>query len=200
LQSVLVDPSITWIIDRLYLTWFYAVACGVIWFAFVAHDSPRRKQFIWSYLAAWLLLGNVMAMFFASMGPCYYSHAVVGSGEFQPLMDNLASVNDEAGIFATRIQAWLWNGYRHSQSEFGMGISAMPSMHVSMAFLLTLAFWQSGRLLRVACLSYTLIIFVGSVHLAWHYGIDGYVAIAGTWLIWVGVGKIGARNAAQKIQ
>jgi hypothetical protein len=32
--------------------------------------------------------------------------------------------------------------------------------------------------------AYAVIIFIGSVHLGWHYAIDGYLGIAGTWLIW----------------
>jgi hypothetical protein len=32
--------------------------------------------------------------------------------------------------------------------------------------------------------AYAVVIFIGSVHLGWHYAIDGYAGIAGTWLIW----------------
>ena len=71
LQMLTTAPTATWLIDRLYLSWFYAVACGVLWYALADQASPRRKRFIWSYLASWLLLGNLLATAFASMGPCY---------------------------------------------------------------------------------------------------------------------------------
>jgi hypothetical protein len=38
------------------------------------------------------------------------------------------------------------------------------------------------------------VILVGSVHLGWHYAIDGYAAIVGTLVIWCGVGKMIRRS------
>ncbi|MCH8197830.1 MAG: hypothetical protein IH904_07085, partial [Proteobacteria bacterium] len=38
--------------------------------------------------------------------------------------------------------------------------------------------------------AYAVIIFIGSVHLGWHYAIDGYAGIAGTWLIWKFAGQM----------
>ena len=33
------------------------------------------------------------------------------------------------------------------------------------------------------------VLFIGSVHLGWHYAVDGYVAIVGTAAIWWAVGR-----------
>lgn len=34
-------------------------------------------------------------------------------------------------------------------------------------------------------LFYTGIIFVGSIHLGWHYALDGYVGIVMSWMVWI---------------
>ena len=38
--------------------------------------------------------------------------------------------------------------------------------------------------------AYTVIMMIGSVHLGWHYALDGYVAIVGVWVIWWSVGRV----------
>jgi hypothetical protein len=42
---------------------------------------------------------------------------------------------------------------------------------------------------------FTVIILIGSVHLAYHYAVDGYVSIAATWLIWLAAGPLARRVA-----
>ena len=64
----------------------------------------------------------------------------------------------------------------------------MPSMHVSTSLLFVLVGWRSHRLLGVVFSIFAVVIMLGSVLLAWHYAIDGYVAIIFTLLIWHTVG------------
>jgi hypothetical protein len=61
-------------------------------------------------------------------------------------------------------------------------------MHVSIAALLVIATWNLNRWLGVLMLVNAVVIFVGSIHLGWHYALDGYAAALGTWLIWKGCG------------
>ena len=65
-----------------------------------------------------------------------------------------------------------------------MGVSAMPSMHNAIAVLygLTPCAWRSR--IRIAAWTFATLIFVGSIHLGWHYAVDGIIAglmMAGIW-------------------
>jgi hypothetical protein len=45
---------------------------------------------------------------------------------------------------------------------------------------------------------YALIVMIGSVHLGWHYAVDGYLGAAGMLVLWWGLGKIPDRTAARR--
>jgi hypothetical protein len=47
--------------------------------------------------------------------------------------------------------------------------------------------------------AFAAVILVGSVHLGWHYAIDGYVAAAAAWLIWYGVGWLLDRRVVARL-
>ncbi|NIR61095.1 MAG: hypothetical protein GWO02_17130, partial [Gammaproteobacteria bacterium] len=64
-----------------------------------------------------------------------------------------------------------------------------PSMHIAMGFFFVLVAWRYHWALRLVAVAYLLVLLVGSVHLAWHYAIDGYAGILGTYAIWWGLGR-----------
>jgi hypothetical protein len=63
-------------------------------------------------------------------------------------------------------------------------------MHVAIAALLVIATWDLNRWIGLFMLAGAMLIMVGSVHLGWHYAIDGYAAAIGVWLIWRVTGAI----------
>jgi PAP2 superfamily len=76
----------------------------------------------------------------------------------------------------------LWKGF--DDSALTEGISAMPSMHVGTATLFALAAWPINRTFGKILAIHAMLIQIGSVALAWHYAIDGYVAAALTFALW----------------
>ena len=66
----------------------------------------------------------------------------------------------------------------------------MPSMHNASALLYALAGYQvsrfAGRLLSV----HAILIFIGSIHLGWHYAVDSYLAWALTLVIWFAMAPV----------
>ena len=48
--------------------------------------------------------------------------------------------------------------------------------------------FRINRVLGCFFTVYLLVIMVGSVHIGWHYAVDGYVAIATTLILWKIVG------------
>jgi hypothetical protein len=85
---------------------------------------------------------------------------------------------------AVKTQDMLWESYQKTGIGLGVGISAMPSVHVSTAFLLMLVGWKAGRVPGFFLTVFFSIIMAGSVHLAWHYAVDGYAGCVVTSLIW----------------
>jgi hypothetical protein len=153
-------------------------------------------QFFLTFVASWALLGNVAATLFSSVGPCYYGRVTGLVDPFQPLMDYLWAVNESLPVWSLGVQEMLWETNEKGGIGFGSGISAMPSMHVSVVFLLALVGWRTSRPHGIGFTLFALLIVIGSVHLGWHYAIDDYAAIIGTWLIWWAVGWLLNRHPA----
>jgi hypothetical protein len=146
-------------------------------------------QFFISFVMAWAVLGTGLATLFSSAGPCYYDNIVIENNDiYYPLMKYLNTAQESFSIWALDTQEMLWTNYENSKVDLGSGISAMPSMHVSTSLLFAFVGWRNHRLLGVVLSIFTVIIMLGSVHLAWHYAIDGYVAIFFTILLWHAVG------------
>jgi hypothetical protein len=103
-------------------------------------------------------------------------------------MDYLHAANNVVPVMALDVQEQLWNSYaRNGLATLG-GITAMPSMHVATSLSFALVGYAHNRKLGHLLLLFTFIVQIGSVHLGWHYAIDGYVAAIGTLLVWWCVG------------
>jgi len=153
-------------------------------------------QFMLSFVLSWSLLGNALAMLFSSVGPCYYGFVVAGANPFAGLMHYLREANQVIPVMALQVQDTLWQDYSTLSGTNALSISAMPSMHVASSVLLALLGWRLNRIAGTAFTLFAVLIQLGSVHLGWHYAIDGYIGALGAWLIWHLCGKLLPRSAA----
>ncbi|MGH6948519.1 MAG: phosphatase PAP2 family protein [Kiloniellales bacterium] len=194
LQPILGSPGATYLVNVLYNIWFF-ICYGVILWQAASHSlSARRLQFFIAFILCWALLGTVAAMGLSSAGPVFFGRLFGQPDPYAPLMDYLYQANDLFEVWALHAQGLVWESYRSGYQIPGGGISAMPSLHVAMAWLFALTAWQHNRKLGVAFVAYAAVIQTGSVHLAWHYAIDGYFSILATTLIWWVAGRIARRE------
>jgi hypothetical protein len=189
-HGLLGSPAATIAIDWAYTLWvamLFFVIPGVAFFA------PRydRARFLLSFAIAWILLGVAGAYLGASAGPCYT--ALIGAGsapEFAPLMERLHDISNNYGsLGAVQWQGVLWDAHVNRDYGFAMGISAMPSLHNAIAVLYALALARAGRRWKIAGWGFAFLVFFGSVHLGWHYAVDGIISAAAMLGIWWAVGR-----------
>ena len=188
LQPWLGLPIVTHAINLAYATWFVVLCAIWIWQAFSLRDPQLRLQFFWSLLTTWIVLGNVAATYLASGGPCYFGRMTGLADPFEPLMAYLRAADASYPIWALSAQDALWRHHLARDVDLAVGISAMPSLHVAIATLAALLCWRTHRLLGAAMTVFAGAIMIGSVHLGWHYAIDGYAGALGALLIWWIVG------------
>ncbi len=156
-------------------------------------DPARRRQFILLWMAAWVLVGNVMALAFLSYGPIFADLFPSDLTEAHAGALALFEREDAAGLLSVKTR--LWMAYSGSEGAVGSGISAFPSVHISMATVFGLYIYRLGRdlaggprlsrtvLRYIPVLSaqlgagYIFVYFALSVYLGWHYAVDGYVSL-----------------------
>jgi hypothetical protein len=192
---VLGYPLVTSTINFFYQLWFFVLYAVLVWQAFSLRNPRLRMQFFLTFSLSFLLLGTLAATLLSSAGPCYFGFVTDISDPFRPLMDYLQSAHSAFPVWSLDVQHMLWERYEAGGLDVGSGISAMPSMHVSAAYLFALVGWRTSRPAGIAFTIFLFMIIVGSVHLAWHYAVDDYVALLGTWFIWHSVGYLLRRDS-----
>ncbi len=189
LHPILGRPILTRFLDFMYYAWFPVNLALLLFFAWV-QEGPHRRRFFLAYMSTWILLGNVAALAFSSAGPCYHDLATGSLGPYQGLMAYLQQVHVEHRLMSLEVQAILLEGYSRSHVNPVEGIAAMPSLHVAMPILMALAVRRYSRIAAVVLVGFGGVILLGSVHLGWHYAVDGYVVVPGVAVVWWSAGWI----------
>ncbi len=186
LQPLLGRPAVTRLLDSIYLIWHLVLVGVVVWQAWNP-DRATRLQFFLAFVLAWILLGTGLATVFSSAGPCYFAQVTGEPDPYTRLFEYLHSVDGRTPLGNLRAQEWLWANYQSGVEN--VSISAMPSMHVALPLLYVLASLRKPVLV-CAFAVYTLLIIVASVHLGWHYAIDGYVSALAVPIVWWLAGRL----------
>jgi len=177
--------------DQLYSIWVLLLSAAIGGFALFAPRLERARFFL-SFGSAWFFLGFIGAWLGSSAGPCFLAnlHSPIAP-EFAGLMTRLKAASDPADIIAQALewQDMLWRGYETRTYAFGMGISAMPSLHNAISALYVFLGFRFGRLAGLVASAYFAAIFVGSIHLGWHYAVDGVIAVIFMAIIWKAVDR-----------
>ncbi len=183
LQPLLGYAPVTYLLNINYNLWFLATWMMWVHFAFADKPSELRTHFFLSFFTIWVLVGSLLAIWFSSAGPCFYGRLGLSPDPYAGLMAYLARANETLSVSALPLQDELWRGYI-DDSVIVRGISAMPSMHNGSALLFALAGYQVSRFAGHLLSAHAVLIFIGSIHLGWHYAVDSYLAWALTLVIW----------------
>lgn len=185
-------------LNSFYNLWFVEMFVVLFCVTFSTSNERLRSQYLMAFVLAWALLGNLAASIFASVGPAFVM-PYYGDATFSPLMNHLQTIDAVYPLWALKTQGALLANAALGGPQFGSGISAFPSLHVAVAALNAIYLWRFGGLLRWGSVIFLIAIQLGSVHLAWHYGIDGYASMLATPIIWAAAGLIsgGRKSKAQ---
>ncbi len=188
LQPIFGNLFATVILNVNYNFWFIIMKLFWVYFAFIHAPGFERTRFYLAYMLTWCIGGSLFAVFFSSVGPCFYNYVESGVNPYAELMTQLRAFNEIIPVWAVDTQDMLWQ-FRVEGSAFG-GITAMPSMHNATTLLFVLVTWNKAKWLRNLLIVHMILVFLGSIHLGWHYAVDAYVAWPITLACWYAASKL----------
>lgn len=195
LHPIVGYPIVTAAISVVYEAWFPVLAIVVTAVALSTRNMPLRNQFLVTLVLTWAILGTLLPLLLPAVGPCFYGLLYPHRFDpFRPLMEYLVVADSEYTIRALDLQQSLWADFQAEELRPGSGISATPSMHVAIATLIALLARRVSRLLGGAAIVFLILTVIATIHLGWHYAVDGYISLLAVPLIWYWAGRIAMFN------
>ena len=184
LQPLFGYPLATSVISYLYNLWIPLMSLVFYWQVFSLKSPVLRMQYLLSFAILWSLGGSLLAVLLSSAGPWLYPEITGLENPYEALRQYLLQSDALFTNWSLTAQDYLWEAHQAEGVATGGGISAMPSLHVAIAVLQALLGWRVSRRLGLIFSAYAVVIVLGSVHLAWHYAVDGYLSILLALLVW----------------
>lgn len=199
-HAIFSGPTATLILSQAYHQYFLPMALGVFLCAVLPGRPRLRIQYLVSFALIWIVIGSVLAFLLPSAGGVFWSEFHPGPDPFRPLVDTLARHHDvlveaghDQGLGARAFQIALADSFGGDRLAIGRGISAMPSVHIALAVQFACAAFALNRGLGWIAAGYAALMWVASVHLGWHYAVDGVAAAAVTVPLWFACGRLARR-------
>lgn len=182
MQPVFGYAPVTFALNVSYNFWFFAM--WMVWaaWAFTTRPDANRTHFFLTFMLLWSIGGSLMAAGFSSAGPAFYTLIGLSPDPYAPLMDYLRSANEILPVWALNTQEMLWTTF--NGRTVADGISAMPSMHNASSLLFLLSARHLGKWPVRLLAAHLVLVYLGSVHLAWHYAVDAYIGWALALVLW----------------
>lgn len=186
-HAVAGNPLVITVVTGAYNFWMFLMYFSLIFACFSMAKRAERMQYLIAFILTWAIGGNLVATIFSSAGPVYVDRLGLGD-HFAPLMALLREHAAIQPLTVIDIQNLLWTFYDAPESL--NGISAFPSMHVGSTMLMALYARAYNRLLGRVMAVFAGVIMLGSVLLAWHYAVDGYVGALIAIACWYAAGRL----------
>lgn len=175
---------------------FAPMALGVFLASVLPVRPELRTQYLLSYALIWILIGSVFAYLLPSAGPVFWGDFHAGPDPFAALVERLAAFDRAIlagghadGLSAYHFQRALADSFGSGDLLMGRGISAMPSVHNALAVQFACAAFAVSRPAGWVAAAYALFVWLGSIHLGWHYAVDGIAAALIAVPLWYACGR-----------
>lgn len=166
-------------LDLLYGLWLPTQAL-VLFTVILRPASPAKSRALIAYVLAWFGLGVLAATLLSSAGPIFYDR-LFGGEAFAALP---ATLRSRGAWIALGESDRMWASLASARPGLVAGISAVPSIHVAISVWIFLAARTMAARAAPYALAYAALIWLGSVQLGWHYGVDGLAGVIGMLAIW----------------